>query len=116
MKFNKRNVFNLSHEHKLTCDMGMLVPIMLEEVVPGDSFRVNTDIVVRLAPLLAPIMHRVDVFTHFFFVPNRLVFDKWEDFITGGEKGDDSTVAPTVTAPAETGFAVGSLADKKCEA
>ena len=108
--FNKRNVFNLSHEHKLTCDMGKLVPILVEEVLPGDTWRCKTDIVLRLAPLLAPIMHRVDVFTHFFFVPNRLVFDKWESFITGGEDGQDDTVPPTITAGSD-GFAVGSLAD-----
>lgn len=110
MKFRKRNVFDLSHEHKLTCDMGKLIPIMCEEVVPGDTFKVKTDIVLRLAPILAPIMHRIDVFTHFFFVPNRLVFDKWEDFITGGERGEDDTVAPYITA-GESGFAIGSLAD-----
>lgn len=107
----RRSVFDLSHEHKLTCDMGKLIPIFCEDVLPGDTFKVKTDIVVRLQALLAPIMHRVDVFTHFFFVPNRLIFDKWEDFITGGEDGTDNTVAPTITAPSTNGFAVGSLAD-----
>lgn len=112
----KRNVFDLSHEHKLTCDMGKLIPIMCEEVIPGDTFKVKTDIVIRLAPLLAPVMHRVDVFTHFFYVPTRLVFDKWDDFITGGEKGQyvgedaDTIVPPYITAP-EDGFVLGSLAD-----
>lgn len=107
----RRSVFDLSHEHKLTCDMGKLIPIFCEDVLPGDTFKVKTDIVVRLQALLAPIMHRVDVFTHFFFVPNRLIFDKWEDFITGGEDGNDSTVAPTITADSTNGFAIGSLAD-----
>lgn len=107
----RRSVFDLSHEHKLTCDMGKLIPIFCEDVLPGDTFKVKTDIVVRLQALLAPIMHRVDVFTHFFFVPNRLIFDKWEDFITGGEDGTDNTVAPTITADSTNGFAIGSLAD-----
>lgn len=83
----KRNKFNLSHEHKLSCNMGDLVPIYLEEVIPGDGFRVKSEIMMRLAPMIAPIMHRVDVWTHFFFVPNRLVWNEWEDFITGGEDG-----------------------------
>lgn len=109
-KFNARNLFDLSHENKLTCEMGKLVPILCEEILPGDTFRVSTDMVVRMAPMLAPIMHNVNVYTHFFFVPNRLIFDKWEDFITGGADGNDSTVAPYMTTPSG-GFAVSSLAD-----
>lgn len=109
-KFNSRNLFDLSHEVKLTCEMGKLVPILCEEVVPGDIFRVSTDMVVRMAPMLAPIMHNVNVYTHFFFVPNRIIFDKWEDFITGGVDGTDSTVAPTITSPSG-GFPTSSLAD-----
>lgn len=89
-----RNVFDLSHDRKLSCDMGSLVPVYLEEVYPGDFFKVNTSMVVRLTPLLAPIMHRVDVFTHFFFVPHRLVWDGFQDFITGGPAGTDTTVWP----------------------
>lgn len=107
----RRSVFDLSHEHKLTCDMGKLIPILVEDVLPGDTWKVKTDIVVRLEALLAPIMHRVDVYTHFFFVPNRLIFDKWEDFITGGQDGNDDTVAPYVTSGSGAGFVVGSLAD-----
>lgn len=109
-KFNSRNAFNLSHEVKLTCDMGKLIPFYLEEILPGDTFRVNSQVVLRLAPLVAPIMHQVDVFTHFFFIPDRLVYKGWEDFITGGKDGKSDEVVPTIKAPAE-GFAVGSLAD-----
>lgn len=109
-RFNSRNAFNLSNEHKLTCNMGQLIPIMCEEVLPNDTFKVSTDMVVRFAPMLAPIMHNIDVYVHYFFIPNRLVFDDWEDFITGGERGTDATVAPTIAAP-EGGFAVGSLGD-----
>lgn len=108
--FNKRNFFNLSHENKLTCKMGELIPIYCEPVLPGDTFNVHTDIMLRLQALLAPIYHRVNVYTHFFFVPNRIVFDKWEQFITKGEDGQDATVYPTVSAPSG-GWAVGSLAD-----
>lgn len=109
--FNSRNVFDLSHEVKLTCEMGKLVPILCEEVVPGDVFRVSSDMVVRMAPMLAPIMHNINIYTHYFFVPNRLIFDDWENFITGGTNGNDSTVAPTIAAPVGTGFATSSLAD-----
>lgn len=111
MKFNKRNRFNLSHEVKLSCDMGKLIPFYLEEILPGDRFSVRTNAVLRLAPLLAPIMHQVDLYTHFFFVPNRLVFDDWEPFITGGPEGTDSTEAPYIVTPHSGGFLDGSLAD-----
>lgn len=109
-RFNSRNLFDLSHENKLTCEMGKLVPFLSMEVLPGDTFKVSTDIVVRMAPMLAPIMHNVNVYTHFFFVPNRLIFEKWEDFITGGPTGSDSTVAPYITTPSG-GFATSSLGD-----
>lgn len=74
--------------------MGELVPIMCMPIVPGDKFRVNTEALVRLAPLVAPMMHRVNVYTHYFFVPNRLVWNEWEDFITKGIDGEDAPVLP----------------------
>ncbi|MDR0692494.1 MAG: hypothetical protein LBF69_05605 [Prevotellaceae bacterium] len=114
VKRPKRNVFDLSHERKLSFNMGDLVPIFLEEVVPGDSFRLNTELFIRLAPMLAPMMHRVNVYTHFFYVPNRLVFDKWQDFITGGVDGQDETVFPNFNVfdtPDPTLFLDGSLSD-----
>lgn len=94
MSAPKRNKFDLSHERKFSFNMGDLVPIMCQEIVPGDSFRVNTELMMRLAPMLAPIMHRVNVKTEFFFVPNRIVWDEWEDFITGGEDGQLTPIPP----------------------
>lgn len=83
MNAPRMSAFDLSREQKLTCRMGELVPTYLEEVLPGDQFRVKTESLVRFAPMLAPIMHRVDVFMHYFFVPNRIIWNDWEDFITG---------------------------------
>lgn len=96
LKRPKRNVFNLSYENKLTMNMGELVPIMCMPIVPGDKFRVNTEALVRLAPLVAPMMHRVNVYTHYFFVPNRLVWDSWETFITKGIDGEDTPIFPHI--------------------
>lgn len=110
MKFNSRSVFDLTHERKLSCDMGKLVPILCEEVVPGDTFKVKTDMLIRLAPMLAPVMHRMSAFTHYFFVPSRLLQTNWEQFITGGSTGTDSTAIPTVTSGAG-GQAAGTLWD-----
>lgn len=94
----KLNKFDLSHERKMSMNMGDLVPFMVQEILPGDRFRVSTEIFMRLAPMLAPVMHRVNVFTHYFFVPNRLVWSEWEDFITGGRMGTSAPVMPFMKA------------------
>lgn len=90
----KRNAFNLSHERKLSLDMGKLVPIMCTEVVPGDTFRVNSEIMLRFAPMFFPVMHRIDVYVHYFFVPNRIIWNEFEEFITGGEDGKADPIFP----------------------
>ncbi|AXH73072.1 MAG: major capsid protein [Microviridae sp.] len=90
----KRNLFDLSHEKKLSMKFGDLVPVLLQEVVPGDSFNVNTESLLRLAPMVAPVMHRCNAYIHYFFVPNRLVWEGWETFITGGEDGKQTASTP----------------------
>lgn len=94
-----RNIFNLSHSVKLTSDLGQLVPVYLEEIVPGDKFRVKSDIMIRLAPMLAPVMHDVNVYMHYFFVPTRLLWNQWEEFITGGPEGTSNPVYPMLSIP-----------------
>ena len=93
----RKSVFDLSHERKFSMNMGDLVPVLCQEVIPGDKFRINMEQLVRFMPLVAPMMHRVNVYTHFFFVPNRLVWSDWEKFVTGGDKGIDTPVFPTFT-------------------
>jgi hypothetical protein len=82
VKKQKRNVFDLTHDVKLTTKMGKLTPICMVETVPGDSITLAGDTFIRFAPLLFPIMHKVDVTCHYFFVPNRILWDNWQDFIT----------------------------------
>lgn len=89
-----RSVFNLSHEKKFTCDMTQLIPVLAQEMVPGDTFQVKNEIVIRMQPLVAPIMHEINAFVHYFFVPYRILWDNWEAFITGGVDGDDASVLP----------------------
>jgi len=110
MNSQGRSVFDLSHERKLSMDMGKLVPILCEEVLPGDTFKAKTDMLIRISPMLAPVYHRINAFTHYFFVPSRLLQTNWEQFITGGATGTDSTVIPTVTS-GEGGQADGTLWD-----
>lgn len=95
-----RNEFDLSHEHKLTTDMGYLVPCFVEEVLPGDTFIHSTSALVRIAPLANPLMHRVELRLHHWYVPNRILWAGWEDFITGK---DDVTPKPSITLPASAG-------------
>ena len=107
----KRNKFSLSNYKLLSCNMGSLVPCGLTEVLPGDSIQQTTSALIRCAPLLTPVMHPVHVRIHHWFVPHRLVWDGFEDFITGGPDGLDTADFPTIAAPSVGGFAVGSLAD-----
>lgn len=92
-----RNLFDLSHEVKMSGKFGYLYPVLCLETLPGDRIRDTMNAMIRFAPLLAPIMHRVDVTTHFFFVPNRIIWANWEEFITGGEDGLSSPIPPYVT-------------------
>lgn len=106
----KRNKFSLSHYKLLTGKMGYIIPIGLIEVLPGDTVRHATSLFLRLAPMLAPVMHPCHVKIHSWYVPFRLIWDEFEDFITGGPDGLNTSVFPTVVAP-DGGFPVGSLAD-----
>ncbi|AXH76193.1 MAG: major capsid protein [Microviridae sp.] len=109
----KKNKFDLSHEKKMTLKMGTITPILIQEVIPGDQFRINTEMLMRMQPMLAPIMHRVRIKTDYFFVPNRLVWDNWQKFITGGEDGLSNNVAPFISLNETTKgyFPKGGLAD-----
>nr|QJB21688.1 MAG: major capsid protein [Microvirus sp.] len=88
-----RSMFDLSYDKKFTCDMGQLIPIMCDECVPGDLFKIANQAVIRTQPLVAPLMHEVNMTVHYFYVPYRILDETFEEFITGGEDGE-STVEP----------------------
>ncbi|AZL82837.1 major capsid protein [Apis mellifera associated microvirus 58] len=92
----KGNTFDLSHDLKFSLDAGKLIPIINQAILPGDSWNLSAAQMIRVAPMIAPIMHRVDVYTHFFFVPNRLLWKGWQEFITGGNGNDPAPVHPYV--------------------
>lgn len=77
------NVFDLSHDVKMSFKMGGLYPTCVMECVPGDKVKIGTETMLRFAPLIAPVMHKVNVTTHYFFVPNRILWPNWEQWITG---------------------------------
>lgn len=89
-----RNVFNLSYQKKFTCDMGQLIPICAYETYPGDVFELGYECAVRAQPMVAPIAQDIDFKVEYFFVPMRLLFDEWKEFITGGEDGEYSGQLP----------------------
>ena len=110
----RKNNFDLSHEVKMTGNMGQLMPCFIQDVIPGDSYKVNTQQLIRFSPLLAPIMHSVDFKLDYFFVPYRIVWSEWKDFITGGESGTDLPSCPRFEvdqATANSYLTKGSLAD-----
>ena len=88
--------------------MGQLTPVCVLECIPGDKFNIRTEAMLRMAPMVAPVMHNVNVYTHYFFVPNRLVWPNWEKFITDNN-GKGNVPAPPVLD--NLNVVSGSLAD-----
>lgn len=87
VKAPPRNAFDLTHDVKFSGNMGNLIPIMTTEVVPGDKIGIACESLIRFAPMVAPVMHRFDVTMHYFFVPNRILWANWENFITQTKVG-----------------------------
>lgn len=110
-----RSRFDRSHSLKTTFDVGQLIPLCVEEVLPGDTFSVQTSKVVRLQTLLHPLMDNLYLDTYWFFVPNRLVWDHWENFMGQNDASpwipQVNYSVPQTTAPSDLGWSSGSLAD-----
>ena len=75
-----RSIFDRSSSHKTSFNAGDLVPLYIDEVLPGDTFRIKTSKVIRLQTLLTPIMDNVYLDIYWFFVPNRLTWEHWQEF------------------------------------
>jgi len=86
-----RSVFDRSHEHKTTIDAGFLYPILVDEILPGDSVVLDTKIFCRVATLIAPIMDNLYLDTHYFFVPERLVWNHFQRMCGEQDSPDQST-------------------------
>ena len=109
----QRSRFDRSHGGKTTFDSGYLVPVFVDEVLPGDSFNLRMSLFARLATPLKPFMDNLFLDTFFFFVPNRLVWDNWQKFNGEQRNPGDSTdyVIPTITSTAVTGYDNQSIFD-----
>lgn len=112
--YMKRTKFDRSHVYKTTFDSGKLIPVFVDEVLPGDTTRMSVNYFARLATPIKPIMDNIYLDWFFFFVPNRLVWEHWQNFCFEQEDPDDDTdyVIPSLSASGNSGNAyVGSLWD-----
>ena len=108
-KRERRTTFDLSHDVKLSLDMGYLVPVYLQEVIPGDSVKINSTSMLRMAPLVSPVMHKINVYLEYFFVPNRILWPNWETFITGSRNGKEVAPEDMPAFPVVQPFEVGEF-------
>ena len=108
-----RSKFDRSHGVKTTFNEGYLIPVLCDEILPGDTFKLKMHAFARMATPIFPIMDNLYLESFFFAVPYRLVWDNWEKFNGYQVNPGDSVdyVIPTVTAPAVGGVATGDLAD-----
>lgn len=95
----KKSLFKMKFQRKTSFDVGRLVPIFSEEVVPGDIIRLASKFFFRFSPLLAPVLHDFTAYFHLFFCPNRIIWQNWQRFITGGPNNDTDTSDPAPVAP-----------------
>lgn len=111
----RRSQFDRSSSVKTSFNVGDVIPFYLDEVLPGDTFKVKTSKVVRLQTLITPMMDNIYLDTYFFFVPNRLVWNHWKEF--NGENTESAWLPtteyeiPQITSPATDGWKVGTVAD-----
>lgn len=108
-----RSSFNRSHTHKTTFDAGYLIPIFVDEALPGDTFNLRMTAFARMSTPIFPIMDNLYLETFFFSVPYRLVWNNWEKFNGAQVDPGDSTdyLVPTADSPAVTGYTASSLQD-----
>lgn len=88
-----RSLFDNSYSKVFDCNFGELIPVAVDEYEPGAVVDYSAEMLIRFQPLVSPVMHEINAYIHYFFVPYRILeygsFD-WEEFITGGEDGTDS--------------------------
>lgn len=107
-----RAAFDRQFTHKTTFDSGYLIPVYVDEVLPGDTFNLKMTAFARLATPIFPVMDNMYLDSFFFFVPNRLIWNNWQKFMGQQDNPGDSTsyLVPQQVSPA-SGYSVGSLQD-----
>lgn len=84
----QRSTFDLGHYKIFDCDMGQLIPVLYEDCIPGDIFNIGANFIIRAQPLVHPILHPINIYAHYYFIPYRILDDRFEDFYTKGITGD----------------------------
>lgn len=107
----QRSVFDRSHDYKTTMDAGYLIPFFVDEVLPGDTFKLRVNAFVRMNTLIAPFMDNVFMDTFFFFVPTRLVWDNWQRFCGEQKNPGDSTDFLIPSLAGTNKFSAGEIFD-----
>lgn len=107
-----KSKFNIGYEHMFTAKMGYLYPAFVKNVVPGDTVKLGNDVIVRFQPLKTPILQDVNAYMHYFFVPYRILWENWEEFITGGEDGRSTMTQSSINWLTSNGRVKGSIWDK----
>ena len=113
----KRSTFDLSFDHKTTFNTGELVPILVQEVLPGDTFKLDTNFICRMQTPIKPVMDDAMIDIYYFFVPNRLTWDHWQEFMGENKDGawDENQTEYNIPSIASLGseyyFKKGSVAD-----
>lgn len=99
-----RSRFNMSHYNQMTADYGRLYPFLFIDCVPNDTFKLGADVLINTAPMITAPYTQNDVRLDYFFVPYRLLWNDWKDFITGGEDGTAEPVLPYITTSSWDGY------------
>ncbi|UCS96087.1 MAG: major capsid protein [Microviridae sp.] len=107
----KRSVFDLSYQNAFTAKFGGIYPVWIEDCVPGDKIRYSNASLVRMNPLSAPFMGSVKATVHTFFVPYRILWSEWEEFITGGRLGTSNPSVPYIAVGTGSGASDSNLLD-----
>ena len=107
-----RSSFQIQTAHKTTFDSGYLIPVYVDEVLPGDTFNLKMTAFARMATPLFPVMDNMYLDSFFFFVPNRLLWSNWEKFMGAQENPGDSIayIVPQITSDTG-GYPIGSVQD-----
>lgn len=92
----KKNSFDLSFDNKLTMNFGDLVPCLVQECLPGDTFAHSHELFAQFAPLVSNLNQRFDIKVQYFFCPNRILYENWPKFLSGGDDGLETLVPPYV--------------------
>lgn len=108
----KRSKFDLSFPIQTTFNAGKLVPFLVQDTLPNDTFYISARSFIRAQPMTAPLLHDVDVFLQYWYCPERILWDNAEAFFLGSNEleGLASPTRPYITSPA-SGFGIGSLPD-----